>query len=237
MAYDKGSMSRIGAVPFAAGLSKSEFIYATADTKAQVLGAGYFNADAKRVDNGDMISVIYGIGGTIGRMGLIVTSAKGAATVVVAASGQQALTDNVAGATGAVMSANAVKQLILIPVQLADLAAGEFKVGMQFKYTVLSATFRTAKPATTAAKAATLQPTIASVAMTGGAMALTSANQNTQGQGLAGGAITAGNTGNAGQPLGFTVSAVTAFIEGDGWVEFTVRNEDLADALSSLNAA
>jgi hypothetical protein len=87
---------------------------------------------------------------------------------------------------------------------------------------VLSALFRTAKPASTASKLATLTVEIGGTAVTGGVMNLTSANQNTIGGSVAASAITALNVGAAGSTLGVTASAVTAFVEGDGWVEFTV---------------
>jgi hypothetical protein len=237
MAYDPNSLVRIGSVPFSAGVSKSEFYYATADTKAAVLTANYFNADYKRFDIADRITVVYGIGATLGTMTAIVTSAKGVSPVVVAVAGQQALTDNTGGTPASPLAANACKQTVILPLQLADIAAGDFKVNVPFAFTLLAANFRTGKPATTAAKAATLTPDINGVAVTGGVIGLTSANQNTIGGAVAGSAVTAGNTGTAGQALGVTASAVTAFVEGDGWVEFTVLNNDLANALASLNAA
>jgi hypothetical protein len=69
---------------------------------------------------------------------------------------------------------------------------------------------------------ATLTVGISGVAVTGGVMALTTANQNTIGGTVAASAITALNLGAAGSTLEVTASAVTAFVEGDGWVEFTV---------------
>jgi hypothetical protein len=237
MSYDPNSLVRIGSVPFSAGVSKSEFYYATGDTKAQVLTANYFNADYKRFDIADRITVVYGIGGTIGTMVVVVTSAKGVSPVVVAAAGQQPLTDNTGGTPGASLGANVAKQTVLLPLQLLDIATGTFKVAVPFAFTLLATNFRTAKPATTAAKAATLTPDINGTPVTGGVMALTSANQNTIGGAVAGTAVTAANVGTAGQTLGVTASVVTAFIEGDGWVEFTVRNDDLNNAIASLNAA
>lgn len=237
MPYDTNSLSRIGSVPFSAGISKSEFFYATADTKAQVLAANYFNADYKRFDIADRIAVVFGIGGALGAMHLVVTSAKGVSPVTVVAAGQQPLVDNTGGTLAQPLSANLAKSTIVLPLQLADIAAGTFKVALPFAFTVLSALFRTAKPATTAAKAATLTVGVNGVAVTGGVIGLTSANQNTIGGSVAGSAITALNTGTAGQTLEVTASAVTAFVEGDGWVEFTVLNTDLNNAIASLNGA
>ncbi len=121
-------------------------------------------------------------------------------------------------------------------MQLADLAAGTFKVAVPFAFTVTAVSFRTAKAATTAAKAATLTAGINGTPVTGGVVGLTSANQNTIGGTVAGSAITAANTGTAGQTLEVTASAITAFVEGDGYVEFTVTNNDLANAIATLIA-
>lgn len=118
-------------------------------------------------------------------------------------------------------------QTLILPLQLADIAAGTFKMDVPFNFTLNSTKFRTAKAATTGAKAATLTPDISGTPVTGGVMALTSANQTPIGATVAGTAVTGTNTGTAGQTLGVTASAVTTFVEGDGWVEFNVTNNDL----------
>lgn len=117
-------------------------------------------------------------------------------------------------------------QTVILPLRLADIAAGVFAVNVPFNFTLNSTLFRTFAPATTAAKAATLTPIIGAVPVTGGVMALTSANQNAINNTVAGTAITAGATGTANSILGVTASAVTAFIEGSGQVEFSVTNND-----------
>lgn len=114
-----------------------------------------------------------------------------------------------------------------IPLQLADIAAGVFAKKIPYNFTLLSTAFRVLKAATTAAKAATLTPIIAATPVTGGVLALTSANMTPINNVVAGTAVTAGATGNAGDALGVTASAVTAFVEGDGVIEFTVRNDDI----------
>ncbi len=114
-----------------------------------------------------------------------------------------------------------------ITLQLADIAAGVFAKKIPYNFTLLSTAFRTLKAATTGAKAATLTPIIAATPVTGGVLALTSANQNAINNVLAGTAVTAGATGAAGDALGVTASLVTTFVEGDGVVEFTVRNDDV----------
>lgn len=149
------------------------------------------------------------------------------------AAAQAAITDSSGGTAAPTtgVAANAFKQTVILPVQLADLAAGTFKVAVPYAFTVLSALFRTGKAASTAAKLATLTVTVNGVAVTGGVMALTSANQNTIGGTVAATAISgAGATGTAGLTVEAVPSAVTPFVEGDGWVEFTVSNNDLANA-------
>ena len=131
--------------------------------------------------------------------------------------------------------ANLAKSVIVLPVQLVDLAnAADFRVGVPFAFTLSSFLFRTGKPASTASKLATLTADVNAAAVTGGVAALTTANQNAAGGTVAASAITAGNTGTAGQTVGVTASAVTAFVEGDGYIEFTVVNNDLANAIATL---
>lgn len=183
------------------GGAVSEFWYQTTDTAAVFTGAGYIaDATKKGLNKGDIVTVFNVVTPSF-NICQVASVTAGAATLKLTAPTQQTIT---------------------LPLQLADIAAGNFAVGVPFAFTVLSALFRTNKPASTAAKAATLTVSVNAVPVTGGVMALTSANQNTIGGTVAATAITAGNVGTAGQTLGVTASAVTAFIEGDGVVEFTV---------------
>lgn len=97
-----------------------------------------------------------------------------------------------------------------------------------FDFTVISTTMRVKNAVTTAAKAATLTTRINGVACTGGVLSLTSANQTPNGNAVAATAITALNTGTAGQVLDTLTSGVTAFVEGEGYLEFVVQNRNLA---------
>jgi hypothetical protein len=81
---------------------------------------------------------------------------------------------------------------------------------------IAKAYFVTNKPVTTAAKLATLQPKIGSTNLTGGAIALTSANATPLGAVVAGSAVTAANTFLATDTIAVDASAVTAFVEGTG---------------------
>lgn len=118
---------------------------------------------------------------------------------------------------------------VVIPVAtLASLANAEvLDIPVAYPFKVTKAQFRVGVAATTAAKAATLTTRVNDVAVTGGVIALTSANCTPSGAVVAGSAITGANTGTAGQTVGVVVSAVTAFVEGSGQIEFTVVNTSI----------
>lgn len=115
---------------------------------------------------------------------------------------------------------------VVVPIpSLAGLADSQTrKINVPFPFKVTAANFRVGDPVTTAAKAATLSTQISGSAVTGGVMALTSAAATPAGEAIAGTAITAANTGAAGDTLEVAASSVTAFAEGGGWVEFTVEH-------------
>lgn len=111
---------------------------------------------------------------------------------------------------------------------LAALANSQLiELALPFAFKLNSVGFRTRVAASTAAKAATLTGQVNGVSVTGGVVSLTTANQNTSGGLTAGTTITAGNTGTAGQTVGVVVSGVTAFVEGDGYIEYNVTNTNL----------
>ncbi len=82
--------------------------------------------------------------------------------------------------------------------------------------------FQTTTAATTGSKLTTLTTKIATVAMTGGVLALTSANQTPIGANVAGSAITALNTFGATDEVTVVASATTAFVEGAGVILITL---------------
>lgn len=111
---------------------------------------------------------------------------------------------------------------------LAALANAQvFAMTVPFAFKLNSIGFRTRVVASTAAKAATLTGQVNGVSVTGGVVSLTTANQNTSGGLTAGTSITAGNVGTAGQSVGAVVSGVTAFVEGDGYVEYNITNTSI----------
>lgn len=77
---------------------------------------------------------------------------------------------------------------------------------------------------TTASDAATVTPAIAGTAITGGAVALTSANTDgTPGDIVSGSAVTGGNNFTAAQAITLVGSSVTAFAEGSGYFMLAVE--------------
>lgn len=127
--------------------------------------------------------------------------------------------------TGKHIIACARKHIITVPVStLADIAnSSVLAVKVPFPFTLDAVNFRVgSKAVTTAARAATLTAQVAGVSVTGGAIAITSANATPSGAAVAGSSITAGNTGAANDTVGVIASSVTAFAEGNGLVEFLV---------------
>lgn len=117
-------------------------------------------------------------------------------------------------------------ELVQIPFNLAALANGAmfnpgFRFGIDGTFEYYEAMIKTA--ATTAAKLATIQPTINGVAVTGGALALTSANCTPAGIILPAPLITGANAIAAASKIGFLVSGVTAFVEGEMVLSIRLR--------------
>lgn len=122
---------------------------------------------------------------------------------------------------GALGTNNSNKVIIPLFTKLIDLVNTQIiAVTVPWNFTLTSLGFRVRTPATTAAKLATLTAQVNGVAVTGGVLSLTSANTTPTNTLVASTAITAGNTGTAGQNVGALISAVTAFAEGDGYIEF-----------------
>lgn len=117
------------------------------------------------------------------------------------------------------------KDILTYYTTLAGLVSGNvLAVAVPYNFTLTAVGFRIRTPATTAAKLATLTAQVNGTPVTGGVISLTSANATPTNTLVAGTTITAGNSGLAGQTVGVAVSAVTAFAEGDGQVEFQVTN-------------
>lgn len=114
--------------------------------------------------------------------------------------------------------------VLSIPVTLAQLANGDVVTNFVpgFAGTILNYSFVVTVPATTAAKAATLNLEIGTTNVTGGALALTSANCTPLGKATAATAITAANAFTDSDTISVEAASVTAFIEGAGVLLITV---------------
>jgi hypothetical protein len=145
-----------------------------------------------------------------------------------------AFTDNSGGTKSDTIAATCVRNLVIIgPFTMALLVNSQvWKATIPYAFTLNSVLFRANVAITTAAKAATLTAQINGTPTTGGVVAVsgTYATGATQ----AGTAVSGANTGTAGQTLEIAVSGVTAFTEGNGLVELSVTNNDLAATIAAI---
>lgn len=143
--------------------------------------------------------------------------------------------------TGATLSAGATIDVFLnqvdgnaadtfaFPVDLVDVSAADVVSGIRLGVdgTIENVEWIQRTPATTAAKAATLSLKIGSTAVTGGAVALTSANCTPLGARVAGTQVTAANRITKKDALTVVAASVTAFVEGKGTLYVRVRRDTL----------
>ncbi len=151
-------------------------------------------------------------------------------------SSQAAITDSTTGTAGTALAAGAGVQTIAIPVNLASVADGDVLTNYTpgYKFKLLSVSFAVSVPASTADKLTTLNLEIGTTNVTGGEIALTTANCTPIGAVVAGAAITAANTGSASATISIEAASTTAFVEGAGYVLLKIQNMDTADAIASL---
>lgn len=130
-------------------------------------------------------------------------------------------------------------QYTALQLTLANLTvAGDvIVIPMTFKGRLDSYFFSVFAKATTAGKAATLTAKVRTAGgvttnMTGGVLALTSANCTPEGATVQATAITALNKFNRGDSIVLTSSAITAFSEGAGNIFLEIVNDDTVDAIS-----
>lgn len=104
-----------------------------------------------------------------------------------------------------------------IPIDLASVADGDVLTGFVpgFHGKILSLDCYVKVPVTTAAKLSTLNAEIGTTNLTGGAVALTSANCATLGAEVAGTAVTAANEFDDDDAISIEASSTTAFAEGE----------------------
>lgn len=115
-------------------------------------------------------------------------------------------------------SASGSPFVISLPIALAGVTAADVLTTLTpgFAGTITKLEFAVTTAVTTGAKAATLNAEIGTTNLTGGAVALTSANCTPLGAVISGSAITGNNTFGASDTISIEASSVTAFSEGAG---------------------
>ena len=151
---------------------------------------------------------------------------------------QVAVTDNSTGTVSDTVAAGVGVMTVSIPVNLASITGTQdilttYTPGYKFK--ILALDFAVNVPVTTGSKLASINAEIGTTNLTGGVIALTSANCTPMGAVVAGSAITAANTGSAADTISFEAASVTAFSEGSGEILMKIQNMDTADAIASLS--
>ena len=114
---------------------------------------------------------------------------------------------------------------LTIPITLANLSAADVLTAMTLTGSgkITAVEFFVTTAVTTGSKAATLNLEIGTTDLTGGAVALTSANCTPLGAKVAGSAITAANTFVNGDTLSIEAASVTTFSEGAGVLVITIQ--------------
>jgi hypothetical protein len=151
--------------------------------------------------------------------------------------GIAAFTDNTTGTASSTLAAGVGIYNVSAYINLVNITATGnvfyFLPGHAFKVLSMSAT--TEKPESVASKAVTLTPYVNGISVTGGALALTTANVVSVGGNISATSITAVNTGTSVQSLNIQCSTFTAaFTNGAVRVILTIQNMDSANAIASL---
>lgn len=120
-------------------------------------------------------------------------------------------------------------ETIPFPVDLADVSAADVVSGIRLGIDgyIENIEWIQRTPVTTAAKAATVSLKIGSTAVTGGAVALTSANCTPLGARVAGTQITGANRITKKDALSLVAASVTTFVEGRGTFYVRIRRDTL----------
>lgn len=133
------------------------------------------------------------------------------------------------------IAAGVARTIMTFPIALAGItAAGDVLTNYTpaFKGRIRQVDFAVQTAATTAAKLASLNLEIGTTNLTGGVVALTSANCTPAGALVAGSAVTALNSFTATSTLSIEAASVTAFVEGSGVLLVAAINDDTVDAIA-----
>lgn len=148
------------------------------------------------------------------------------------------LVDSSGGTPGLTLASTLGIYTVSFYFQLAHIADGDMLTSYapSHAFKILAVNWRTQKAATTASKATTLNLEIGTTDLTGGVVALTSANCTPAGAAVAGSAVTDNNTGVTASSFSIEASSTTAFVEGTGWLLVRIQNMDTVNAIASLAA-
>lgn len=240
---DGGALTTTGAASLTGGVTVDNTLTLTDTAAAGVIDVGATNG-AQIGTTGDKLG-FFGLATPIvqptsANQTKVTDNSGGAVTdaTAVAVTTNAATTDNSTGTAGNTVAAGAGVHTITIPIELSTVIDGDvlttYTPGYKFK--ILGVAFATTAVATTPAKATTLNLEIGTTNLTGGAVALTSANQATLGVVTAGTAVTGNNTGSASDTISVEGSSTTAFAEGAGLLLIKIQNMDTADAIASFAA-
>ena len=155
---------------------------------------------------------------------LIPTAGAAAAVAVALESGAAGEIHSVLLVTRTATGTNS-GMVLSIPIKLANVADGDvlttFTPGING--TIKKVAFAVTDPVTTADKLTTLNLEIGAVNLTGGVIALTSANCADLGAVIAGTAITANNVFTSTDTISVEAADTTAFVEGEGILLITIQ--------------
>jgi hypothetical protein len=197
------------------------FTYGTTDALATILTDGYFNTarDKGKIKVNDMIFGIANAGGVGVPFCIKFVTVPSTGNVV------SSLVDL---ASGQAVGAGHGLQVLPFFFNQVDLVAADLLTNYVpgFNFKVEKVDWRQQKPVTTAAKLASINLRINATPVTGGVVALTSALCTPAGVAVAGSAVTGANVGGPTDSLSIVGSAVTAFVEGTGWLLISLRNLD-----------
>ncbi len=149
------------------------------------------------------------------------------------------LTDSTGGTANDTLAVGTGEYILSIPIDLVSITGNADVVTdlvIPHKFRIEALDWNTGQPVTTGSKLTTLALEIGATPVTGGAVALTSANCTPLGALVAGSAVTAADTGAAAGTITVTSASTTAFSEGSGFLNITIQNMDTADNEADLAA-
>lgn len=141
--------------------------------------------------------------------------------------------------TGTIVGGNGIFS-IAFQIALASIADGDIVTDYPLgailgqSWQVIDITATAGTPASTANKLSTIHPEIGATPVTGGALALTTANQNAVGETVRGSSITGANTGTSSDTLSLVAASTTAFVEGTTTIQVWIKPAGINNNLATL---